>query len=57
MGAVDYFLKLEGVEGESQDKDYKKQIDVESWSWGETQSGTHVGGGGREAGSRHWYRR
>jgi len=47
---VDYFLKLEGVEGESHDDKHKGEIDVESWSWGETQSGTHAGGGGGGAG-------
>ena len=50
MAAVDYFLKLEGIEGESTDDKHKNEIDVESWSWGETQSGTHVGGGGGGAG-------
>jgi len=50
MAAVDYFLKLDGIEGEATDSKYKGQIDVESWSWGETQSGTHAGGGGGGAG-------
>jgi type VI secretion system secreted protein Hcp len=47
MAAVDYFLKLDGIEGESQDAKHKGEIDLESWSWGETQTGTmHAGGGG-----------
>ena len=50
MAAVDYFLKLDGIEGESQDDKHKGDIDVESWSWGESQSGTHSGGGGGGAG-------
>lgn len=50
MAAVDYFLKLDGIKGESQDSKHKDEIDVESWSWGETQSGTHAGGGGGGAG-------
>jgi type VI secretion system secreted protein Hcp len=50
MAAVDYFLKLDGIEGESQDSKHKGEIDIESWSWGETQSGTHAGGGGGGAG-------
>jgi type VI secretion system secreted protein Hcp len=46
MAAVDYYLKLTGIDGESQDHKHKGEIDVESWSWGETQSGTgHAGGG------------
>lgn len=50
MALVDYFLKIEGIDGESQDHKYKASIDVESWSWGETQSGTHAAGGGGGAG-------
>jgi type VI secretion system secreted protein Hcp len=50
MAAVDYFLKIEGIEGESQDSKHKGEIDVESWSWGETQTGTHAAGGGGGAG-------
>ncbi|MGE0826409.1 MAG: Hcp family type VI secretion system effector [Candidatus Binatia bacterium] len=47
MAAVDYFLKLKGIDGESADGKHKGEIDVESWSWGETQTGTgHFGGGG-----------
>jgi type VI secretion system secreted protein Hcp len=45
--AVDMFLKIEGVPGESADKSHKDEIDVLSWSWGMTQSGTtHTGTGG-----------
>ena len=50
MAAVDYFLKLKGVEGESTDDKHKNEIDVESWSWGQHQRGTHAGGGGGGAG-------
>jgi type VI secretion system secreted protein Hcp len=47
MAAVDYFLKIDGIEGESQDSKMKGSIDLESWSWGESQAGTFgVGGGG-----------
>lgn len=45
--AVDMFLKLEGIDGESQDDKHKGEIDVLAWSWGMSQSGTfHTGGGG-----------
>lgn len=45
--AVDIFLKVDGIKGESQDKTYKDAIDILSWSWGMSQSGTfHTGGGG-----------
>jgi len=44
--AVDMFLKLNGVTGESKDKVHTKEIDVLSWSWGLMNSGSaHVGGG------------
>src|SRR5215475_16166286 len=50
MAAVDYFLKIDGIEGESQDSKHKGEIDLESWSWGESQTGTHSAGGGGGAG-------
>src|SRR5437868_14548146 len=50
MAAVDFFLKIEGVDGESTDDKHKGEIDIESFSWGVTQSGTHGGGGGGGAG-------
>jgi type VI secretion system secreted protein Hcp len=50
MAAVDYFLKLQGVDGESTDSKHKAEIDIESWSWGATQSGAHGFGGGGGAG-------
>ncbi|MBV8101768.1 MAG: type VI secretion system tube protein Hcp [Verrucomicrobia bacterium] len=44
--AVDMFLKIQGVDGESKDKVHTKEIDVLSWSWGMSNSGSaHVGGG------------
>ncbi len=39
MAAVDYFLKIEGIDGESTDSKHKGSIELESWSWGESQSG------------------
>jgi type VI secretion system secreted protein Hcp len=50
MAAVDYFLKIDGIEGESQDAKHKGEIDVESWSFGATNSGTMAFGGGGGAG-------
>jgi len=45
--AVDMFLKLDGIKGESHDATHKEEIDVLAWSWGLSQSGTtHSGGGG-----------
>ena len=31
--AVDAFLKLDGIDGESQDKEHKGEIDILAWSW------------------------
>jgi type VI secretion system secreted protein Hcp len=45
--ASQMFLKLDQVSGESSDQKHRDEIDVLSWSWGLTQSGsTHSGGGG-----------
>lgn len=44
--AVDIFLKINGVDGESADDKHKKEIDILAWSWGMSNSGSaHVGGG------------
>jgi type VI secretion system secreted protein Hcp len=43
--AIEYFLKIDGIEGESTSVKHRGEIDVLSWSWGETQSGTAAHGG------------
>ena len=48
--AVDYFLKIDGIPGESLDHKHKDEIEVHSWSWGENQTGTMSSGGGGGAG-------
>lgn len=50
MAMVDYFLKIEGIQGESPDKVHKNEIQIESFSWGASQSGTFAHGGGGGAG-------
>jgi len=50
MAAVDYFLKIDGVDGESADHKHKGEIDIESFSWGASQGGSHSSGGGGGAG-------
>jgi type VI secretion system secreted protein Hcp len=50
MAAVDYFLKLDGIKGESQDKTHKDEIQIDSFSWGATNAGTASHGGGMGAG-------
>jgi type VI secretion system secreted protein Hcp len=45
--AVDMFMKIDDIEGESVDDVHAGEIDVLSWSWGMSQSGTtHSGPGG-----------
>ena len=40
------FLNLDGVKGESKDKAHTQEIDILSWAWGMSNSGSaHVGGG------------
>jgi type VI secretion system secreted protein Hcp len=44
MAAFDYFLKIDGIKGESSDAVHRGEIDVESWAWGETQARPPEGG-------------
>jgi len=46
MAMVDFFLKIDGISGESSDSKHKGEIEVESWGWGESQAGTASQGGG-----------
>jgi type VI secretion system secreted protein Hcp len=50
MARVDYFIKFDGIKGESTDAKHKDEVDVESWSWGETHVAGPGGGGGGGAG-------
>ena len=44
--AVDMFLMIEGVDGESQDEAHADEIDILTYSFGASNSGTaHLGGG------------
>lgn len=48
--AVDYFLKLDGIQGESADEKHKNEITILSWSWGASQVSSVSGSGGSGAG-------
>ena len=48
--AVDMFIKIKGIDGESADSKHKKELDVLAWSWGASQSGSSHTGGGSGAG-------
>jgi type VI secretion system secreted protein Hcp len=50
MALFDAFLKVDGIKGESKDAKHKDEIDIESFSWGLSQSGTASRGGGGGAG-------
>jgi type VI secretion system secreted protein Hcp len=44
--AMDQFIKIGAIKGESRDASHKDEIDVLAWSWGMSNSGSaHVGGG------------
>jgi type VI secretion system secreted protein Hcp len=45
--AQDMFLKINGIDGESEDNSHKSEIEVLSWSWNVSQqSNMHAGSGG-----------
>lgn len=44
--AMDVFIKIGNIEGESRDEKHAKEIDVLQWGWGVSQSGSaHLGTG------------
>src|SRR5438105_2313480 len=47
MALMDYYLKIDGIDGESTKKGVEKWIEVISWGWGASNTGsmTHGGGG------------
>lgn len=48
--AVDIFLNIQGIQGESKDDKHKNEIELLSWSWGATQAGSAARGGGMGSG-------
>ncbi len=50
MAAVDYFIRFDGIKGESTDAKHTDEIDVESWSWGASNPGATRAGAGARAG-------
>lgn len=45
MASTDFFIKIDGIAGESTDNKHAGEIDVVSWSWSESQGGSTSGGG------------
>ena len=50
MAQVDYFLKIDGVDGESTDDKHKGEIELESFSFGASNAGSFQSGGGGGSG-------
>jgi type VI secretion system secreted protein Hcp len=50
MAMVDYYLKIDGIDGESHDQKHKGEIEIDSFSWGQTQTGTAASNSGIGAG-------
>lgn len=48
--AMDMFIKIGDIKGESKDSKHKEKIDVLAWSWGLSNSGNAQVGGGAGAG-------
>ena len=47
FAAVDMFLKIKNIDGESKDSVHTNEIDILAWSWGVSNPGSpHAGGGG-----------
>ncbi|MCL4180364.1 MAG: type VI secretion system tube protein Hcp [Verrucomicrobia bacterium] len=50
QAASDFFLKIDGIDGESTDEQHRAEIEIQSFSWGMSNSGTFSGGTGGGAG-------
>lgn len=48
--ATDYFLKIDSIDGESKDQKFAGAIQLDSWSWGETNAASFGQGGGGGSG-------
>ena len=45
MSHVDYFLKIDGIDGESVQRGHEREIEVDSFSWGASNSAAGAGSG------------
>lgn len=48
--AVDMYLKIDGIEGESTDSTHRGELEIQSFSFGESNSGSSASGGGAGSG-------
>ena len=51
--AVDMFLKIDGIPAESTDASHKDEIDIFSYTWGESQPETAAAGPGGPSTGKH----
>jgi type VI secretion system secreted protein Hcp len=54
MAFVDYFLKIDGIEGESRDVKHKGEIQLHAFNWGLHTAISATGGGGQRVGRPSW---
>jgi type VI secretion system secreted protein Hcp len=52
--ASDFLLEIDGIKGESTDHKHPGTIEIESFSWGDTNDGTAAQAGGAGAGKVHF---
>jgi type VI secretion system secreted protein Hcp len=50
MATADYYLKIDGIEGEADAVGFEKQMQIESWSFGASNSGSASQGSGMGVG-------
>lgn len=50
MAELDYFLKIDGIPGESTASKHKGEIEIQAWNWGEHLAGASAGGSGGGSG-------
>ena len=53
MAATNIYLKLDGIDGESVDKDHNNWIEIDSWSWGVDNPASYARGQGGQATQAH----
>lgn len=53
--AIDIFMRIDGVTGESKDAHHKNWIDVHNFTWGASQPNTLTSGGGGGAGKVNFH--
>ena len=46
LGGASYFLKIEGIRGESQDRQHKDEIELQSFAWGNSSAEPQGGASG-----------